>query len=66
MISLVKKGILYLVIILGIIFGYFYLTGKSLSSLPSEVSGFFNQEGSSKNTNPVYYKDPSEKMPKDQ
>jgi len=64
--TLLKKIALYIIVILAVLYGYKYFTGKSLGNLPSEIANFFHQQGPTKNTNPVYYKDPAEEMPKHQ
>jgi hypothetical protein len=63
--ALLKKIALYVIVILGILYGYKYFTGKSLGTLPAEIVNFFHQQGPAKNANPVYYKNPAEEMPKD-
>jgi hypothetical protein len=66
MATLLKKITISILVVLAILFGYKYFTGKSLADLPSEIAGFFSQQGPDKNTNPVYYKNPADEMQKDQ
>lgn len=63
MIDLIKKSALYVLIILGIIYGYQYVTGKSIATLPREIVNKLQQKGPAESTNPKYYKDPAEKVP---
>lgn len=63
MINLVKKIALYLLILLGIIYGYRYMTGRSIATLPSEIVDKLQQKGPAESTNPKYYSDPARKMP---
>jgi hypothetical protein len=63
MIDLIKKSALYVLIILGIIYGYQYVTGKSIATLPREIVNKLQQKGPTESTNPKYYKDPTEKVP---
>jgi len=58
-----RKGIVYLLIILGLGGGYYYLTGKSPTSIPSDINAFFNgpQAAPEKNTK-RYYTDPEERF----
>jgi hypothetical protein len=64
MFNLLKKIALYLIVILGIIYGYQYLTGKSIATLPQEIANKFKGKGPSESTNPKYYKDPEERVKK--
>ncbi len=64
--KLLKKIALYVLVILAVLYGYRYFTGKSLASLPSEIANYFQRSGPTKNTNPVYYKNPADEMQKQQ
>lgn len=66
MAGLLKKIVLYVIVILLLFVGYRYFTGKSLGDLPQEIANFFQQQGPDKNTNPVYYKDPADEAQKSQ
>ena len=65
MLNLLKKIALYVIILLGVIYGYQYMTGKSIATLPRDVVNKFYEKGPAESTNPKYYKDPAERMPKD-
>jgi hypothetical protein len=61
-----KKILLYLVIFLGIFYGYQYLTGKSITTLPGEIVDLLmHQEPRTESTNVHYYNDPAKRVPKD-
>jgi hypothetical protein len=64
MFNLLKKIALYTIILLGMIYGYQYMTGKSITTLPREVVNKFYEKGPAESTNPKYYKDPAESLPK--
>nr|WP_321467674.1 hypothetical protein [uncultured Desulfobulbus sp.] len=56
----IKKIVLYVLVILGIIYGYQFLTGKSIATLPGEIVNRIQQIGSepqAESTNPRYYSD---------
>lgn len=61
MFGLLKKIALYLIPILGIIYGYQFMTGKSIDTLPGEIVGKIQQ----KNTAPDQ-KDPEKNLLKNQ
>jgi hypothetical protein len=61
--NIIKKIIIYSIILLGIIYGYQYLTGKSITTLPEEIVSKFQEKGPAESTNPQYYK-PLPEMPK--
>lgn len=66
MLGFLKKIVIYLIPLLGIMYGYQYMTGKSLSTLPGEIVDKLQQKDTSgKSTNPVYYSDPEKQLPKD-
>ncbi len=66
MFELLKKTALYIIIILVIIYGYQYMTGKSIATLPKEIVDKLQQKDTTtESTNPQYYSDPAKKMPKD-
>lgn len=62
MIRLIQKIALYLLILLGIVYGYRYVTGRSIATLPGEIVGKLQQKGPAESTNPKYYSDPARKM----
>ncbi len=64
MFQLLKKIALYVLIILGIMYGYQFMTGKSIATLPREIVNKMQDNTPGKATNPKYYKDPAEQLPK--
>lgn len=65
MFNLLKKIAIYGIILLGVIYGYQYMTGKSITTLPRDVVNKFYEKGPAESTNPKYYQDPAERLPKD-
>lgn len=66
MVGMLKKIALYLVVILGIMYGYQLLTGKSIATLPREIVDKLQQkDAKDESTNPRYYSDPAKRIPKD-
>lgn len=66
MLKLIKKIALYIAVIIGIIYGYQFLTGKSITSLPKEIGDKLGRgETRTESANPHYYKDPAKYIPKD-
>jgi hypothetical protein len=66
MVGLLKKIALYLVVILGIMYGYQLLTGKSIAALPGEIVDKLQQKDTNvESTNLHYYSDPAKRIPKD-
>lgn len=63
MFNLIRKIVIYSIVLLGIIYGYRYLTGKSIATLPQEIVSKFQEKGSTESTNPQYYK-PLPEIPK--
>lgn len=65
MLGQLKRGMLYLLILSGVGFGYYYLTGSSPTEIPSAINTFFNgpQAAPEKNTH-RYYKDPEDRYGK--
>ena len=61
MIRLVKKIILYGALLVAIIYGYQYMTGKSIATLPRELAGKLNQKGPAESANPKYQQDPAKR-----
>ena len=61
--NLIKKIALYVLIILGIIYGYQSITGRSIATLPREIVDKLQQKGPAESTNPKYYKDPAGTIP---
>lgn len=62
MFGLLKKIALYLIVLLGIFYGYQYITGKSITTLPQEIVSKFHEKGPTESTNPKYYKDPEKQL----
>ena len=66
MLDSLKKIAIYTIIILGIMYGYQYMTGKSIATLPREIVNKLQQnDPAAKSANPKYYSDPEKNMPKD-
>lgn len=66
MIGLLKKCALYLLAILGVIYGYQVMTGKSIATLPREMVDKLQQkDNATESSNPRYYRDPGKDLPKD-
>ena len=64
MFNLLKKIALYVLIILGIMYGYQYMTGKSIATLPRDIVGKLQEKGPTQSTNPQYYKkNPADQIP---
>ena len=61
MARLLKKVALYALVLLGVVFGYQYLTGKSIATLPGDIVAKLNQKGPTESTNPKYYQDPAKR-----
>jgi hypothetical protein len=64
MLNLIKKICLYLILLLGVIYGYQYLTGKNITDLPQEIVNKLQEKSPPDSTNPKYYKDRSDQIPK--
>jgi hypothetical protein len=63
MVNLIKKIAIYLLILIGISYGYQYLTGRSIVTLPRDiVEKLQEKEPSADSTNPKYYKKPNEDL----
>jgi hypothetical protein len=62
MFKLLKQIALYLLVLLGIIYGYQYMTGKSIATLPQEISKKFQGKGPDESTNPKYHKNLDSKL----
>ena len=62
MLRQLQKGMVYLLILSGLGFGYYYLTGKSPATIPSDINYFFNgpQATPEKHTK-RYYKEPEDR-----
>jgi hypothetical protein len=64
MFELLKKIVIYLIPVVGIIYGYQYMTGKSIATLPREIVDKIQQKDTAtESTNPHYYSDPEKRMP---
>lgn len=57
--KLVKKIVLYGALLMAIFYGYRYITGKSITTLPGDLAGKLNQKGPAESTNPRYHQDPA-------
>jgi hypothetical protein len=64
MFNLLRKIVISLILVLGIIYGYRYLTGKNITNLPWEIVNKLQEKGPTQSTNPKYYKYPEEQLPK--
>lgn len=63
MVNLIKKIAIYLLILLGVSYGYRYMTGRSIVDLPRDIVNGLQEKGSdSDSTNPKYYKKPNEDL----
>lgn len=61
-----KKMALYVLLILGVIYGYQFLTGKSIATLPREIVDKLQQKDTTtESSNPHYYRDPGRNLPND-
>ena len=66
MVDLIKKIALFAVALFGVVYGYQYMTGKSITELPGEIvariqNGPKSEQatpGSGQSTNPRYLQDP--------
>lgn len=66
MVKILKKIVFYLVPVLAIVYGYQFITGRSIATLPTDVVDIlYNPEVKAKSTNPRYYRDPAEKVPQE-
>ena len=54
-----KKGVIFLLIVVGIGVCYYFFTGKSLSDIPADVNKFFNTRITEKEPSHKYYRDPA-------
>jgi len=61
----IKRGLIFLLIIAGILVGYFFLTGKSPAEIPARIDQFFNTPRAPEDGTHRYYNDPEERY-KDQ
>ena len=65
MLSELRKGMVYLLLIAGLGVGYYYLTGKSPATIPSNINAFFNgPQAAPEKHMPRYYTDPEERFGK--
>ncbi len=55
-----KKGVVPLLIVLGISLGYYVITGKSPSSIPGDINRFFSDPQIQDEPTHKYYRDPEE------
>ena len=64
--NLLKKYAIYLIVILGIIYGYQYMTGKSIATLPGKIADKLKQKVTGvESINPQSYRDPEKNILKD-
>jgi len=64
----IKKILVYVLMLLGIIYGYRYLTGESIVDLPMKIHNKIHETDSDapkESTNPHYYTDPAKRLPED-
>ena len=60
-----KKGISFLLILLGLGLGYYFLTGKSLTEIPSAINTYFNgPQAAPEEHTKRYYKEPEDRYGK--
>jgi len=61
-----KKIALYVLAIVGVMYGYQFITGKSIATLPREIVDKLQQKDTAKeSSNPRYYRDPGRNLPND-
>lgn len=61
-----KKIALYVLAILGVMYGYQFMTGKSIATLPREIVDKLQQKDTAKeSSNLRYYRDPGRNLPND-
>jgi len=61
-----KKILVYVLLLLGVIYGYAFLTGESIADLPKKIHHKIQKIGADspkESTNPHYYTDPAKRMP---
>lgn len=71
MVDLVKKLAVFAVALFGVVYGYQYMTGRSITALPGEIvariqNGPSSEQaapGSEQSTNPRYMQDPAKRSP---
>jgi len=64
--KLLKKFAIYLIVILGIVCGYKYITGKSIATLPGKIADKLKQKVTGvESINPQSYRDPEKNILKD-
>lgn len=66
--KLIKKILVYLLVFIGISYGYQFITGKSIATLPGELVKQIQNIGSTsqtESTNPRYHKDPAKYLSED-
>ena len=71
MVDLVKKLALFAVALYGVVYGYHYMTGRSITALPGEIVARIQNSSSSEqatqnsghSTNPRYLQDPVKRSP---
>lgn len=56
-----KKGIILLLIILGLGGGYYFITGNSPSDILADINRFFNSSPTNQEPSHKYYKQPKER-----
>lgn len=58
-----KKGLTYLLILAGLGVGYYFLTGKSPTSIPADINYFFNgPQAPAEEATHRYYSDPDKRF----
>jgi hypothetical protein len=56
-----KKGLTFFLIIAGVLLGYFLLTGKPPTQIPSDINNFFNKSRAPEEQTHRYYQDPEKR-----
>ncbi|MBU0943041.1 MAG: hypothetical protein KJ804_13815 [Proteobacteria bacterium] len=56
-----KKGLIFLLLVIGLGGAYYFFTGKSPSAILSDINSFFNEPAVKKEPSHRYYKDPVER-----
>lgn len=64
----VKKILIYAALLLGLIYGYHFVTGESIADLPMKIHNKIQHievEHPAESANPHYYQDPAKDLPED-
>ena len=63
-----KKILVYVMLLVGVIYGYRFLTGESIADLPAKIHHKIQTIGSDapkESAPPNYYTDPAKRLPED-